>query len=70
MLTFKSCTNLMGKRDTNARTIATQFPEHGCMSYLKTERSFESQGMWVIDVLGLLFVTCYPLVFVKRGGLP
>ena len=47
---------------TTARPIANQFP--GCMDDLTTERSFDSQGTWVIDVLGLSFLRCYPNVFV------
>ena len=41
---------------TTARLIATQFPDHGCMDDLTTERSFVSQATWVIDVLGLFFL--------------
>ena len=33
--------------------IATQFPWHGCMDGLITQRSFDSEAMWGIDVLGL-----------------
>ena len=36
---------------TTARPIATQFPGHGCMCDVTTERSFVSQAMCVIDVL-------------------
>ena len=35
--------------------IATQFPGHGCMDDLTTEISFDSQALWVIDVLGIYF---------------
>ena len=38
---------------TTARPIAIQFYMHGCMDNLKTERGFDSQATWVIDVLGL-----------------
>ena len=37
-----------------ARPIATQFAGHGCIDDLTTERSFDLQTTWVIDVLGLL----------------
>ena len=49
-----------------ARPIDTQFPGHGSIDDLTTERSFNSQATWVIDVLGL-FLTCYPWVFVETG---
>ena len=32
-----------------------QFHGHGCIDDIKNERSFDSQAMWVIDVLDLLF---------------
>ena len=35
---------------------------------LTTERSFDSQATWAIDVLGL-FLTCHSLVFVQPGTL-
>ena len=38
-----------------ARPIATHFPGYRCMDYLTTERSFDSQVTWVIDVIGLFF---------------
>ena len=38
-----------------ARPIATQVPGHRCMDNLTTERSFDSQAIWVIRVLGLFF---------------
>ena len=34
--------------------------------YLTTERSFDSQATWVIDVIGI-FLTGYPRVFVQQG---
>ena len=40
---------------TTARQIATQFPGHGSMYDLTTERSIDSQAMWFIDVLGFNF---------------
>ena len=42
-----------------ASPVATQFPGHGCMDDLKTERTctFDLQATRVIDVLGLLFDT-------------
>ena len=43
---------------TTARPIATQFPGQGCIDDLETERSFDLEATWVIDVLGL-FLTCY-----------
>ena len=52
---------------TTARPISTQFPGHGCMNDLTTERSLDSQATWVIDELGLL--TCCQLVFIEpRNG--
>ena len=50
---------------TTVRPIATQFPGHGCMEDLTTERGFDSHAVLVIDVLVLL--ACYPWVFVKPG---
>ena len=35
--------------------IATSFPGHVCINDLTTERSFDSQALWVIDVLDLFF---------------
>ena len=35
--------------------MAILFPGHGCMDDLTTERSFDSQVVCVIGVLGLLF---------------
>ena len=35
--------------------VAAQFPGHGCMDDLTTERSFDSQATWAIEVLGLSF---------------
>ena len=40
---------------TTARPIAYQFPGHGCMDDLTTERSFVLQARCVIYVLGLSF---------------
>ena len=40
---------------TTVRPIATQFPGHGCLDDLTTERSFNSQATCVVDVLGLFF---------------
>ena len=56
--TFNSCTKCVGSLGIiydHPRPFATQFPGHGCMSDLTTERSFDSQGRGVIDVLGLYF---------------
>ena len=36
---------------TTARPIAIQFPKHGCMDDVSTERSFDSQATWFLDVL-------------------
>ena len=33
--------------------LPPSFFGHGCMANLITERSFDSQATWVIDVLGL-----------------
>ena len=38
-----------------ARPIATQFAGHGCLHDLTTERSFDIQATWVINVLDLFF---------------
>ena len=38
-----------------ARLIPTQFPGHGCIDDLITERSFYSQATRVINVLSLIF---------------
>ena len=35
--------------------LLPQFPGHGCMDDLTTERSFDLQATWVIDVLGKFF---------------
>ena len=35
--------------------VATQLPWHVCMDDLTTERSFDLQATWVINVLGLFF---------------
>ena len=35
------------------------------MDDLTTERSFDSQGKWVVNVLGLFLLTCYPWVFAQ-----
>ena len=69
MPTFHSCTKYVGSRAlyTTARPIATQFPGHGCIDDYPTGRSFDSQATWAIDVLCLLFITCYPCVFVQPG---
>ena len=41
--TFNSCTKCVGSPGTTARLIATQFPRHGCMDNLTTERGIDSQ---------------------------
>ena len=51
---------------TTARPIATQFLGHGRMDN-PTERSFDSQAIWVFNVLGLFLLTCYPWVIVQPG---
>ena len=35
--------------------MVNQFPRHGCMDDLTTERSIGLQATWIVDVLGLLF---------------
>ena len=52
---------------TTAHLIATQFPWYGIMDNLTTERSFESQATWVIDIVCFMFWTCYPWVFLQPG---
>ena len=64
MTTFNSCTKCVGS--SAVRLIATQFSGHGCMDDLTIERSFDKQTTWVIDVLGLLLLTCYPWLFRTR----
>ena len=54
-------------KHTTVRLITDQFAGHGRMDGLATERSFDKQTTWVIDVLGLLLLTCYPWVFVEPG---
>ena len=46
VLTFNSCTERTDSRAYNvtARSVATQFPGHGCMDDLSTERIFDSQA--------------------------
>ena len=51
---------------TTAHPIATQFPGHGCMYDLTTERSFDSQAMWVINVFDFLFDMIYMGVCTTR----
>ena len=48
------------------RPIATQFPGHGCMYYLTTERTFDSQAKLVNDVLGLFSYVLYIGVDIPR----
>ena len=50
---------------TTARLMATQFPGHGCMNDLTTEKklSYIRKLGRVIDVL--IVITCYPWVFVQ-----
>ena len=40
---------------TTAHPIATHFPGHECTDDLTTERGFDTQATWVIDVLGFIF---------------
>ena len=51
--TFDSCTKcLSGPGKIHNHTV----PGHGCVyDHYTTERSFDSQATWVIDVLGLLY---------------
>ena len=58
VLTFDSC--------RTGRPIATKFPGHGSMIDQTTERSFDSQATWVIDVLGLCFDLLCVDVFTTR----
>ena len=55
--TFNSCTKCMGSPGIiNDRTSdCHQSPGHGCIDDLTTERSFDSQATWVIDMLDLFF---------------
>ena len=66
--TFSYCTKCVDSLVIiHDRTSVTQFPGHGCMDDLKTGGSFESQAAWVIDELGLFFLTRHPWVFVQPG---
>ena len=44
---------IMG-RTGKIHPIATKFPRHGCTDDHTTERSFDSQATWVINVLGFI----------------
>ena len=46
---------------TTERPIADQFPGHGCMDGLVTERRFEPQATWVVAVLDL----CFSMLFMS-----
>ena len=63
-----SCTKCVGIPSiyTITRTIAIQFPGHVCMNDLTTERSFDSQATWVINVC-LIILTCYLWLCVQPG---
>ena len=54
---FNSALNAWASRVkyTTARPIASSFPRHGNMDDLTTERRFDSQASWVIDVPGMVF---------------
>ena len=39
-----------------------------CMDDLTTGRSFDSQATWVIDVIGLFFLKCYPWLLVQPSN--
>ena len=56
--TFNFCTKCVGSpcRQHGTSPIAIQFPGNGCMDDLTTERSFESQATWTIDVFGLFLL--------------
>ena len=43
---------MRGQPGHNTRVNATQIPGHGYMDDLTTERSYDVQAMWIIDVLG------------------
>ena len=49
---------------TTVRPIAAGFSIHGCIYDPTTERSFDSQVTWVIDVL-CLFLICCPWLFIQ-----
>ena len=56
--TFNSCKkNAWAARAyyTTARPITTQYPRHGGMDDLTTERSFDLQATWVIYAFGFSF---------------
>ena len=46
--------------------MATHYPGHGGTNDLTTERSFDSQDTWVIDVLNLFLLVFSVLVFTTR----
>ena len=53
--TFNSCTKCRGQPGHNTRPRARSFMRNGCMDDLTTERGFDSQATWVINVLSLYF---------------
>ena len=60
---------MRGQRKRNTR-LHTRLPPSflgmdACIDDIATEHSFDSKATWVIDVFGLFFVTCYPLVIVQ-----
>ena len=61
--TFNSCTKCVG----SSCITYDQFSGHGRMDDLTIERSFDKLTTWVIDVLGLLLLTCYPWVYAEQG---
>ena len=70
VLTCNSCTKCSGSLGSIIYEC-TQFPGHLCMDDLTTERCFVSQATWVVDILDLLsliYLTCYPWVFVQPGA--
>ena len=58
MPTFNSCTKFVFQIGHG----------YGGIDDLTTERSFDSQATWVITMIVIYFVTCYPWVFVQLGN--
>ena len=49
---------MCGKPSHNIRPhgqLPPSFLEHGCLDDLTTERNFDSQATWVIDMFGIFF---------------
>ena len=54
LISFTTNSWAAGAWYTTARPLATQVPGHRCMDDLPTERSYNSQATWVVDVSDML----------------